>query len=123
VLADDVPSPPAPGIRPPAEGALVIIDATAVRSLADLFRREQAVGRCLDPDQAATTAVAHLTALGYRCPAPHQDVPGARPGPAPAMPALPAAGPDDVTAELDLRGLVPMAHAEVPLHRIPPPRR
>ena len=40
-------------------------DAAAVRSLADVYRREQAFGACLDPDQAASTAVAHLRALGY----------------------------------------------------------
>jgi len=44
----------------------VIIDVVAVRTLADLFRREQAAGRCLDPDQAAAAAVTQLLALGYR---------------------------------------------------------
>jgi hypothetical protein len=51
-----------------------MIDVAAVRSLADLYRREQSVGHCLDPDEAATTAVTHLVALGYRGPQPRPDL-------------------------------------------------
>lgn len=75
----------------------MIIDSAAIRSLADLYRREQAAGHCLDPDQAATTAVAHLLALGYRSTVPHHgeepEAPGRRGGPGPVT-RLPAPGRD-----------------------------
>ncbi len=44
----------------------VFMDVKATSSLADLYRREQAAGRCLDADQLATLAVSHLYAIGYR---------------------------------------------------------
>ncbi len=44
----------------------MIVDSAAVESLADLYRREQSAGRCLDAGQLATLAVCHLCAIGYR---------------------------------------------------------
>lgn len=44
----------------------MIVDSSAVESLADIYRHEQAVGRCLDAGQLAALAVCHLYAIGYR---------------------------------------------------------
>jgi hypothetical protein len=63
----------------------MMIDVAAVQSLADLLRREQSTGQCLEPEAAAITAVTHLLALGYRGPDPRPNLLGV-PQQAPALP-------------------------------------
>jgi hypothetical protein len=52
----------------------MMIDVAAVQSLADLLRREQSTGQCLEPEAVALTAVTHLVALGYHGPDPRPNL-------------------------------------------------
>jgi hypothetical protein len=105
-----------------------MIDVAAVRSLADLYRREQSAGHCLDPDQAATTAVTHLLALGYRRPANRPDLIAApAPGiavPDPEPPTGPARSVSSMErAEVDVRSRPATPASGTASPSPPPPQR